>query len=548
MEHTPELDTGNAVEVTPLARVFGAHLKHLSTAAPDVMAALGEKLVMARRAGDSFIELDENELQAVKANPFLTSPEEGLLCLEGNHLYLFREYRDEVTAAESIAARLKVSIPEYTVEESDFPEYFNSEQKNAVRNSLNSSFSIISGGPGTGKTTVIAALVALEVKRNKAIDIAIAAPTGKAAELLTQGLKDTPHPIKARTLHSLFKASADTGRFGKNSTEPLACDLLIIDESSMLSLDTVAKVLKGLPLESRLILSGDHCQLEAIGSGAVLQSLLCCQTPDTPSGRLLEKAGAELLINYRSKEAPFIQELARDIREEKLSPKELTDKIVNTQSPDFTCRRAEKDFYAVITAAAEAHWKKLPATAKKMSAENIQKAFEILKSFRIVTAAREGKEGCAAINRKILEKLRIPSIHAPGSAVLITRNCRRTGLSNGDVGIIFADTGSGTLKAVFEHLENPLSIYELPPHESAFAMTVHKAQGSGFAEVFFQLPSKENGLLSRELFYTALTRAAQKITICGASEVIQYALEHRSLRKTMLAERILRELEKKNEK
>ena len=544
MEHSFEYNAEDTVELTPLARVFGAHLKHLSSDAGDLMEALGEKLVMARRSGDSFIELDEKELQAVKANPALTSETEGLLHLEGNHLYLYREYRDEVSAAESIAARLKVTLPEYTLEEGDFPEYFNIEQKNAVQNSLNSNFSIISGGPGTGKTTVIAALVALEVKRNKDISIAIAAPTGKAAELLTQGLKDTPYPLKARTLHSLFHASPDTNRFGKNSENPLMCDLLIIDESSMLSLDTVARVLKGLPEKSRLILSGDHCQLEAIGSGAVLQSLLCTPAPDTPSGRLLKKAGAELLINYRSKAAPVIQELARNIREEKLTSEELTEKIVTTQSPDFICCRAEKDFYAAMTNAAEAHWKKLPATAKEMSAENIKEAFEILKSFRIVTAAREGKEGCAAINQKILEKLHIPALHAPGSAVLITRNCRRTGLSNGDVGIIFADTASGTLKAVFENLANPLSIYELPPHESAFAMTVHKAQGSGFSEVFFQLPSKANSLLSRELLYTALTRAAKKITICGASEIIQYALEHRSLRKTMLAERVMRELDK----
>ncbi len=536
-------------EPSALAKIFGDFLKRQSSSCGEIIESIGTKTVAARNDGDSFITLDEQELAALKANPHLYQGNEACLVLENNHLYLAREYRAEVNLARAIAQQLRAPAPADIPDEETIKKAFDelnvrehdTHQLAAVRNCLSSNFSIITGGPGTGKTTIIAALVALEKERDPNIIIKIAAPTGKAAELLTQGLAATKHPLAAQTVHRLFRARPGTGEFGINALSPLECDLLIVDECSMLSLDTASKIFAGLKPETRVVLSGDHRQLEAIGSGAVLCSLLCFKSDGTPGAKRLKEAGVELFANFRARSAPVIQQLAKDIRQEALSDEEICKKIVSSSSLDYSFAEG-KEFTAPVLEAVKKYWSKLPELASDPA--NVEKAFDLLKSFRVVTAARNGKEGCEALNTKILETLGIKTLHHPGSALLITENCRRTGLSNGDVGIVFEDKESENIKVFFHNRPEPLAVYDLPPHESAFAMTVHKAQGSGFSEVFFPLPQKETPLLTRELFYTALTRAAKKIAIYGSSKMVLAALGKQSSRATALAERILTELNK----
>lgn len=543
----------SAEELSALARIFALFLGKRSRLFPELMAELGSRIVTARNEGDSFITLDEKEIEAVKANPHLLTGDEALLVLEGKRLYLFREYHSELSLANSIAQRLQAPPPEKVFSREEILQTFTIEpherQIAAVENALSSNFSIISGGPGTGKTTIIAALVNLEVKRNPAIVIEIAAPTGKAAELLTAGLaRSCPdYPVKAGTLHSLFKARPGSGSFQKNSASPLECDLLIVDECSMISLDTAAKMFKGLSPHTRVVLSGDHRQLEAIGSGAVLSSLLTFVSDGSSEAEKLKKCSVELTANYRSKSAPMIQDLAKAIREEDDNAR-LSSRITESSSDHYTFKKTQGDSSREIIAEAVKKWGALPRICSEITEESLKEAFSKLKSFRVVTAARVGKEGCEMFNSKILDALALDSLHAPGSALLITRNSSRTGVSNGDVGIVFADQENGGVKVFFEHLAAPLSLHDLPPHESAFAITVHKAQGSGFDEVCFPLPSRETPLLTRELFYTALTRAARKITIFGTPQMVMAALSQESCRATTLTERIIAQLKVCDEK
>lgn len=540
--------------VSPLAKVFGTFFGSFADeSSQQLLSTLGSRLVTARNEGHSFITLDETELAALRSVPQLYEGPEALTVLDGSLLYLYREYRNEVNLAQAIASRLRRPVPASNISDEAIIRVFcknnpesrpHPNQIEAVRNSFSKNFSIITGGPGTGKTTIIAALVALEYERDPGIRIAIAAPTGKAAELLTDGLAKAckEYPIQAKTLHRLFEGTPDTNTFRRNSVNPLECDLLIVDECSMISLDVAAKMFNGIRPETRVVLSGDHYQLEAIGSGAVLSSILTHDFDESPASQAVKSAGVELTKNYRSEAAPTIQGLAADIRSA-LQDDFLCQKIVSTQTAD--CSFQQLPFTKTRTLILEealAHWKNLPRYAKN-PADDLEKAFDCLKSFRVLTAARKGKEGCNKLNEELLKKLSIPGLHAPGSALLITQNCRRTHLSNGDVGIVFADKETGGVKVHFPNMATPFAIHELPPHESAFAMTVHKAQGSGFAEVIFPMPSEATPLLSRELFYTALTRAAKKITICGSSEMVMAALQNQSCRNTKLVERILQKLE-----
>lgn len=528
-------------EFTALDRVFGNFLCRKAGEENEALCALGMELISARREGHSFIYLSPEKRQLLEKHPCLTDEKQGVLRLEENKLYLFREFLNERIVAEAVAKRLLTDAPpaDFTDEKIDAVccTKLCDEQHRAVRTALSHAFALISGGPGTGKSTIITAVAELELERNPQSRIRIAAPTGKAAQLLADSLREKlpQRGLEARTLHKLFGIDVETGKFKHNRENPLECDLLIVDECSMVSLSLAANIFRGLRPGTRVVLVGDHRQLESIESGAVLAELLSREAPP-----LLAEAATELIKNHRSDRAPKIQKLAAKIREEVMSPEEICQLLASEKTDDCCFFPAVSDELMLETA--RKHW----AGLRKLAADpaNKTEAFKRLNGFRILTANRIGPGGCNEINARIMRTLGLRSRYAPGSALMVTRNSEATGLANGDIGLVFAAEGES--RVFFEHCDRSFSPGQLPPHESAFATTVHKAQGSGFDEVFFALPQAESPLLSRELFYTALTRAKLKITIAGPCESVVNALKRRCSRNSCLAERITRFLE--NEK
>ena len=393
-------------EFTALDRVFGDFLCRTAKSQDPALRLLGMKLVRARRDGHSFIPLSPEERDLLDKFPCLTDGEKGLLAREDEKLYLLREFRNEESVARAIAGLLKKPLrpADFTDDEIDgvCGTKLNGEQHLAVRNAFERSFALISGGPGTGKSTVIAAVAELELRADPQSRICIAAPTGKAAELLTNDLgKKLPgRELRARTLHDLFGQNPETGHFRRNEENPLECGLLIVDECSMVPLNLAAGVFRGLRPEARVVLVGDHRQLESIESGNVLGELLSARRdPNSPLGR----AAVELLTNYRSERAPHIQRLAAEIRREVLSPEELCD-LLEAGSDD--CRFLPPDpSGALMLETARKYWGALPRLA--VDRKNRDEAFRIFRRFRILTANRTGPGGCDEINVRIRAELEI---------------------------------------------------------------------------------------------------------------------------------------------
>ena len=530
----PESQSGEK-EFTALDRIFGDFLCRKAGEEDEALRALGMELISARREGHSFISLSPEQRQLLEKYACLTDEKRGVLRLEEDKLYLFREFLNERIVAEAVAKRLLMDAPP-----ADFPDEkideacgtkLSGEQHRAVRTALSHALALISGGPGTGKSTIITAVAELELERNPQSCIRIAAPTGKAAQLLADSLKEKlpRRELEARTLHKLFGIDVETGKFKHNGENPLECDLLIVDECSMVSLSLAANIFRGLRPGTRVVLVGDHRQLESIESGAVLAELLSREAPP-----LLAEAAAELIENHRSDKAPRIQKLAAEIRREVMPPEEICQLLASENTDD--CGFFPDVSEELMLKTAREHWGAL----RKLAADpaNKTEAFRRLNGFRILTANRIGRGGCNEINTRIMKTLGLRSRYAPGSALMVTRNSEAMELANGDIGLVFAAGGEN--RVFFEHCGRSFSPSQLPPHESAFATTVHKAQGSGFDEVFFALPQPESPLLSRELFYTALTRAKLKITIAGPRESVVNALNRRCARNSCLAQRVAR--------
>ena len=532
-------------EFTALDRVFGDFLCRRAGNGEEALRTLGMELIAARREGHSFIFLSPEEEALIGKYSCLTDEKKGLLVREDDKLYLRREFLNEKAVAEAVAGLLKKPLEPvgFTDDEIDKASGFEliGEQHDAVRNALARAFALISGGPGTGKSTVIAAVAELELRKHPEHVIRIAAPTGKAAQLLTDALKEKlpERNLSAQTLHTLFGRNPETGKFKYDREKPLKCDLLIVDECSMVPLDLAAGIFRGLDPDARVVLVGDHRQLESIGSGNVLHDLLSARKdPDSPLGQ----ASVELFFNFRAKDAPGIQNLAAEIRREALSPEELCG-LLSPGSEDCRFlpidsrdRMSQEKVRSLMLKTAEEYWGDLPGLAA--DTKNLEEAFARFNRFRILTANRVGPEGCNEINDIVMDALKLRSPYAPGSALMVTQNSRATGLANGDTGLVFKTPEGG--KRVYFGGAGSFAPHELPPHESAFATTVHKAQGSGFPEVFFLMPRQDSPLLTWELFYTALTRAAKKITIAGSPQLVRLALSRKSDRNSFLAQRIAR--------
>ena len=415
------------------------------------------------------------------------------------------------------------------------------------------SFSIITGGPGTGKTTTVAKVLSILYTHNPSTRVALAAPTGKAAVRMAESLKQTTlaldptiksifERLMPSTLHRLLKYIPDSVHFKHNADNPLPYDVIIVDEASMIDVPLFAKLLNAIRSGARIILLGDRNQLASVEAGSLLSDL--CKCIEQVNGIPLENLEQ---INH------FINDKERKVSDvyQSNSKHPLTGHIIELQrSHRFTSNSGiGKLSKAIITNDSDTlkdiiHQNTDPAInidqrynedifqefvegyEEYIEEKDIAAALQKLGSLRVLVAVKDGEQGLYRVNTKIEETLRAKGLirkdnmfyeHRP---IIVTRNNKDLNLYNGDIGIIRKDD-NGNLKAWFEDSEGQLrSIIPayLTEAETVFAMTIHKSQGSEYNRVLVVLPDNaENPLLTRELLYTAVTRA-KKIVIIQARE------------------------------
>jgi len=447
-------------------------------------------------------------------------------------------------------------------------------QKVAVMNSATRHFSVITGGPGTGKTYAVARLLAalLEQPEGKEKTIRVVAPTGKAVARISESLKraiedlDCADEIKTRlqeknltsTIHRLLGVIPNSTRFRYHRDHPLAVDILVIDEASMVSLSLMSKLLAALPAEARVILVGDKDQLPPVDPGSVLGDL--CRASDlngfssgfqakwqaftgqslpgsNHQAGLLQDTIVELQTNHRT-EAEILSRLNHAVNAGQLADvEELASEgsFQWDQALPGLGKGAEDQRNALKSALKEVVDRYF---APVLAAQSVQEALEVFGKFRILCAVRDGVYGVESMNRLVEELLakKLGSKYK-GKPVMVTANHYLLRLFNGDIGMIWGDKN---LLVNFEAEAGGLrevALERLPDHESAFAMTIHKSQGSEFDHLLMILPPhSEMPILNRELIYTGLTRARKSVKLWAVPEVMEAALKKTSQRASGLTE------------
>jgi exodeoxyribonuclease V alpha subunit len=447
-------------------------------------------------------------------------------------------------------------------------------QKCALKLALERDFAVISGGPGTGKTSIVLTLLRCLVRCGYSQErIALAAPTGRAAQRLGEAIRaglanldDTETSadtaltdLAPQTLHQLLRYNPERGGFGRHVENPIPADAVIVDEVSMVGLELMSHLLQALSPKTKLVLLGDKDQLPSVDAGAVLANLVSVEERD--SVVVLEN-------NYRSQ--AHIQEVARAINRQ--------DAGIVERMPTVNLSRNEAGYFLTASlcelesrggcyflpqsqgSVGELRhilqeWARyqyfqgtggLPSFQDLVAqcgslpiSENMppeqkdlfDQLFRVLNRGRLLTLVREGPWGCVDINSFFEEQLR-PRWDRTGRAlfagapVLITRNDHPRQLFNGDVGVTLKSPGGG-LRVLFPRPEGyaVFAPEALPAHELGFALTVHKSQGSEYGQVLLILPP-EGGrrLLTKEILYTGITRAKQLAVVCASREVVQYAI------------------------
>jgi exodeoxyribonuclease V alpha subunit len=408
-------------------------------------------------------------------------------------------------------------------------------QADAARAVLRTKLTLMSGGPGTGKTTTVARILATLLSHDETLDCVLAAPTGKAAARLSESLReqaakldavptvrDKLASLEARTIHRVLGFSPRSGKFRYHAERPLPCDVLVVDEASMVDLLLMDALLAAVPRHARLLLVGDKDQLASVEAGFVFGDL--CEI--APSSSLRDGA-VELDVSWRFKTQSGIAALAEAVR--------LGDAARAVAALDGTRGDAQivplpADSTAIIHALAS-------LVDGVVEAATPAAALAALASFRVLTPTRRGPHGVETLNR-LVERGLVERGHPKsvnwyvGRPVLVTQNDYDIELFNGDIGVAFPDEETGALRVWFAAAEGLRSIApgKLPPHETAWAMTVHKSQGSEFDSVVFVLPERESPLLTRELVYTAVTRARRSLVVYGESGALAAAVERKSER------------------
>ena len=517
------------------------------------------------------------------------APRSAPLCLDDQgRLALHRLHRAETRLARRIAQRLRDDArAPWTQTAHPVPAMLPGEtagadwQRIAVALGTRQRLLVVSGGPGTGKTTVVAWLLAQALAAQPGLRVALSAPTGKAAARLAQSVQsraaELPEavraalPASAQTVHRLIGAQPDgPDRF--HAGRPLPLDLLVVDEASMLDLDLATRLFDALPDSARVVLLGDQDQLAAVEAGAVFAELSAHpglseglraalagavgSTPDaltTPPPRgpgLGPDHTVWLQRNFRFGDGSSIALLAAEVREGRSG--EALARLAQA-GPEGEALAWLDDGGSAL---GDACWSRITegyaGYVKTLvdGAGDPAAVFAAWEGFRVLCAVREGPRGVAAVNDALMRWLRRQlaatawasgraSPWCAGRPVMVLRNDASLRLSNGDVGLAMPDgdgwavlfpDGAGGFRSV------PAG--RLPAHETAFATTVHKSQGSEWERVLVLLPARSGHTPPRELLYTGITRARSQVTVAASAGALQRCIDTPTRRQGALASRI----------
>jgi exodeoxyribonuclease V alpha subunit len=523
------------------------------------------------------------ELAALlRATPVVGAPGEyrPLILDAADRLYLYRYWQYERDLAEAIrmlsADRppldpvvLQTGLARLFPGEESEPDW----QRLAAATAVRSRFAVISGGPGTGKTSTVVKIIALlrEQPGGETLRIALAAPTGKAAARLKESIQAARNsmqcdnaenfPEDVATIHRLLGVIPASCRFRHDRQNQLPFEVVIIDEASMVPLPLLAKLVAALAPQARLIMLGDRDQLASVEAGAVLGDIcatgeshafsaefaaFCAEvtgttlSPDNlePAAVPLADAVVVLQKNYRFGGASGIGALSRAVNSgegvaalDGLKAGRYPDVSLQPvpQQHELEAQLAESVFsgYGDYLAAAD------PATA-----------LDRFDRFRVLCALRQGSYGVAALNGAIEKCLAARGLIAPhsewyqGRPVMITRNDYGRRLFNGDIGITLTDPdNAGQLAVYFRSADGGVrrfSPYRLPEHETVYAMTVHKSQGSEFERLLLIMPTFDNQVLTREILYTGMTRARSSVALWCTEEIFLATVSRRIARRSGL--------------
>jgi exodeoxyribonuclease V alpha subunit len=510
-----------------------------------------------------------------------------LILDESGRLYLHRYWRYERDLAEAILER--ASSPDIRLDREllrdGLARLFTPSrgagtdwQKVAGVAALSRRFTVISGGPGTGKTSTVVRIIALLLEQagDAPFRVALAAPTGKAAARLRESVRkarealDCSREIKGRipdgvsTLHRLLGPLKGSTRFRHDADHPLPYDAVVVDEASMVALPLMAKLVAALLPGARLILLGDRDQLASVEAGAVLGDI--CDTGRshafTPDFSALVAGVSDESVEPHADDAPLpnladsLVILRRNYRFGDDSPIAGISECVNQGEGERALREMDGDTVGWRTLPrpeglamelAEAVMEGYGEYLREMRPEEALRRFD---GFRILCALRRGPYGALAVNSLVEKVLAQRGLIDPasrwyrGRPVMVTTNDYDLRLFNGDIGIVLPDPESDGNPRVFFPSEEggirKIPPARLPSHETVYAMTVHKSQGSEFGRVLFLLPDRETEILTRELVYTAMTRASARVDILGDAEVFKGAVSRRIRRNSGLRERLWR--------
>lgn len=598
---------------TPGERAFAGMLaRRAGGELGDTLAWIGALVLRRRAEGSARVEVEAEAGRPFPAEaPRVTTPDAAVwraalehpdaarlvareggvapLVYDGEHVALHRDVHAEETVAQAVVARLAVhdvpeSLPWQAVlgapagsapegqgdlfaEAVGVPD----DQAVAAASALRHRVAVVTGGPGTGKTTTVAKILSLWCAANPTGRLALAAPTGKAAARLSSSIAAAadlvPLPTeripRATTLHTLLAYNPGRDRFGADERRPLIVDLVVVDEASMIDTAMMAALVRALPEDASLILLGDADQLASVESGSVLADLVAAaagvEGEVLDRDRLAEKSegfagwcaprlggrpavdarGAASALRdavtclrqvHRNADATF----AEFVEAVRLGDADAARRATSLPEAAVSLRAPEASLDGLL-----AEW--LPRWRARVEAASPAAALAAARDFQWLCVVREDVARVGEAVDTALSPTGEAGTFFDGRPVIVTRNDRATRLANGDVGVCWTDA-EGRRRVWFDDDDGGpprgVPLARMPEHEAAWALTVHKSQGSEYRDVVVLLPADDHPLVTRELVYTGVTRAKRRAAVIARPSVFDAGLARRVRRSTGLAQRL----------